>query len=434
MRNSRDLAGGRAAWALDPRLSAIALVGVVAALMAPRGTAAVFLVLAAFPIAALHLDRAYRELWPLPPLTLVIAAFTAYCAVNSVWSVNRLEAGGKVLFLAAIAAVGHAAVIGLAHLDGVWRRHLVRAILVGVAIGALLLLIEVWTGQSLKRLLFNFVPATRLDPKHMVLVDGRVTAIGPHVLNRSFAVLCFMLWPVLFLVRTRLPGPTALVAALALIAVTALGVFRSEHETSMLALMFSGVACLGMMALPRLMRPLIVAGWVVATILVIPIAVASYSAGLHQAKWIPETGRSRIILWSVTANKVLEAPVLGVGVAATKDLDELAKPAAAQPQDHSYPLRTGRHSHNIFMQTWYELGAVGAVLLLTAGLLLLRALARLPEALQPYAWASFVAAVLIGAFSWGLWQTWFLAAFGIWMLLLALAAAVAREAATVTPR
>lgn len=164
-----------------------------------------------------------------------------------------------------------------------------------------------------------------------------------------------------------------------------------------------------------------------ATLLVVPIAVASYSADLHQTKWIPKTGQARIILWSVTAVNVMEAPLFGVGVAATKALDERVADQSEQREGHAYPQRTGRHAHNIFMQTWYELGAVGPVILLGLGLLILRHLFRLTDAVQPYAIASFVSAAIIGAFSWGIWQTWFMAAFGIWALLLMLILEAARR-------
>ena len=73
------------------------------------------------------------------------------------------------------------------------------------------------------------------------------------------------------------------------------------------------------------------------------------------------------------------------------------------------------------MQAWYELGAIGALLLCGIGGVVLRGFERLPGPSAPYATASFVAAAVIGAFSWGMWQTWFMAAYAIWALLLVLA-------------
>jgi O-antigen ligase len=78
-----------------------------------------------------------------------------------------------------------------------------------------------------------------------------------------------------------------------------------------------------------------------------------------------------------------------------------------------YPLRTGPHAHNVYLQTWYELGAIGAVLFMALGLGVLRSIAHVPTTLLPYALASFAAASIVGAFSWGMWQAWFMAGFGI---------------------
>ena len=120
--------------------------------------------------------------------------------------------------------------------------------------------------------------------------------------------------------------------------------------------------------------------------------------------------------------------MLGTGIASTKLLDQEAGPTAPRPADYTYALRTGRHSHNIFMQTWYELGGIGAAFMLAIGLTVLALLGRLSAAVGPYAQASFVSAVIVGCFSWGMWQTWFMAAYALWAILLTFAIRIAREA------
>ena len=73
----------------------------------------------------------------------------------------------------------------------------------------------------------------------------------------------------------------------------------------------------------------------------------------------------------------------------------------------------GPHAHNGFLQAWYELGAVGAGLLLAAGLGVLWSIARLPAAAQPYVLAQFAAYLVIAAFAWGIWQSWLMAMTGL---------------------
>ena len=415
---------------------ALPLVAIAVAMIAPRGTIASFIAIALLPILVLFAVDGIRPAFDARPgpLQIVLLLIGAYLAVNALWAVDRVEAYGKVGFYWLLLVLVWLAAQGITRLDDRMLERISRGLLIGCAVGALFLLIEVVTGQWIKRTAFTLLPFARPPPKHIQVQNDAVTLIGSYVLNRSFAVLSLALWPVLLLIRGYLSANAARIATALLLAATAVGVFRSEHETSMLSLVFASVAFLGVWLLPRLFRPLIVVGWIAATMLVVPLAMASYSAGLHQAKWIPETGRNRIILWNVTSEKVREAPILGIGIGSTKDLDEQAAAGSKVLPGHSYPQRTGRHAHNIYLQTWYELGAVGAILLLGLGLVILRQLGRLPLAIQPYAFASFVAAALIGAFSWGMWQTWFMAGFGIWALLLLLAIEAARRDSRLTPR
>ncbi len=415
---------------------AVPLVALLAGLLAPRGSAATFFAIAALPVAAVMLldgQRSLRE-GPLTALGVVLIIFGIYIAANAGWSADPAEAFGKVLFYWVVLLVGVTSVRGTARLDDRSLGRIGNGLIIGFIAGSAFLLFEVASEQWLKRTITSLVPALRPAPKHIVVTDGTVTAVADYALNRNFAILVLVLWPVLLLVRDRLEGALSWLAGAALLGVSAAGVFMSAHETSMLALLFSSATFAGMALAPRVVRPLIIAGWVAATLLVVPIAMAAYAHGLHQATWIPETGRNRIILWNVTAEKVLEAPLLGTGVASTKALDEEEAPKAKTLPGHTYPQKTGRHAHNVFLQTWYELGGIGAALLLVAGLFALRLARRLPASLESYAVATFVAATLIGASSWGMWQTWFMAVFGVSAVTLALALAGARRTLSLTPR
>jgi O-antigen ligase len=410
---------------LDRVISTLTGVAVVVALVAPRiAVATMVLLLPVFAAPLRSLDTR-RVVWALPGVVVALLVFGLWIALNAAWSVDRVEAYGKVLFYFVALAVGWTSVSGLEALDRERLERLSRAVVTAVMLGAAYLAIEVWLDQPIQRALMNMLPFIKPSAKHAVVADGRVVAINDYMLNRNVAVLVLMLWPAWLLMRSLSAAPRARLVVVGLLALSAAAVFGSEHETSMLALIFSAATFGGLVVAPAVMRRLVVAGWITATLLVVPIAAWSYSAGLHQASWIPTTGRNRIILWAHTAAEIRKAPLLGTGVASTKALDERSAATAAQPADHSYPLRTGRHSHNIYLQAWYELGAIGAVVLLAIGLTALAAMSRLPQRLQPYAYASFVSAAMIGAFSWGLWQTWFMAAYAVWAMLLMLALTVA---------
>jgi O-antigen ligase len=78
------------------------------------------------------------------------------------------------------------------------------------------------------------------------------------------------------------------------------------------------------------------------------------------------------------------------------------------------------HAHNSFLQTWFELGAVGALLLMMAGLGLLWQIRRLDPDLQPFAYAIFATAGPYLVASYGMWQIWYVALFGLIAVLFAI--------------
>ncbi|MEC9369095.1 MAG: O-antigen ligase family protein, partial [Pseudomonadota bacterium] len=122
-----------------------------------------------------------------------------------------------------------------------------------------------------------------------------------------------------------------------------------------------------------------------------------------------ESARARVILWHETASRYMESPILGIGVRSTKVQFQSRDTNAVVPEGYPYPLTTGRHAHNIYLQTWFELGAVGAFLLLVAGLSTIWSVARLPVTAQASALATFASAATMASTSYGLWQGWFIA-------------------------
>lgn len=407
--------------------STLAAAALIAFLLAPRGAQFELLLLAAVPITALVRAGGLAAVPVRTPLLAACVAFGAYITVNAAWSTDPAEAYGKVLFYWVLLLTAHLAITGLGTVSDEVLVRLQKTAVIAVMAGAVFLLIEVLTDQAIRRFIFSVLPFARPPPKHVKVVDGEVAEIGAYILNRNMAALSLVLWPVLLMLRTVLGARRALAAGLALLATTFVTVLGSAHETSMLATVLACVAFAGMCLAAPVMRKAIAAGWVIAALLVVPLTALAYKQELHFAEWLPVTARNRIILWGYTAGEVAKTPILEVGVASTKDLDEANAEKAIQPPGYTYPLRTGRHSHNAFLQTWYELGAIGAALLLAMGLCALAVLSRLPKGDQALAFASFVAAMVIGSFSWGIWQTWFMAAYGIWALVLALAIEASRR-------
>jgi O-antigen ligase len=160
---------------------------------------------------------------------------------------------------------------------------------------------------------------------------------------------------------------------------------------------------------------------------------------LHQADWLPYSASTRVTLWAYTAEQVPAAPFLGIGATSTRKMDldreDRQKPGQHKHSSEDFGWRAGPHAHNVFLQTWYELGAVGAVLFMVAGAAVIVSVGRLPRASQAYMLAHIAAFIMILAFAWGLWQSWLMALAGLAALYAALAVSLTRaDAVTARPQ
>ena len=102
--------------------------------------------------------------------------------------------------------------------------------------------------------------------------------------------------------------------------------------------------------------------WCASFVFVIPASFVAYQSGLHFANWLPNAARAEVILWEYTAEQTLIRPLLGVGVDSTPRLSAKQKATLTRerPEGLIYPRTMGHHAHDIFLQTWLQLGAVGA--------------------------------------------------------------------------
>ena len=101
------------------------------------------------------------------------------------------------------------AIAGLPQLSDRTLRRLQQAVVAASIIGAGVLFFEVLSHGLIERVLFSNITWLRPDPKHIQVVDGRVTAIGPYMLNRNMAALCLVIWPSLLMLRTLCGAQTA---------------------------------------------------------------------------------------------------------------------------------------------------------------------------------------------------------------------------------
>lgn len=405
-------------------LGSIIVVAVTAALVSARTVPYLFAAtVAGFLVSAIARGQLELVLPRRGSVFWHLAVFLLYALVSAAWSINP---AGSALHTCTAILIAFST-LSLVQLIAAQARHnlvhMGEGLWIGFVVGLVYLAIEFASDQSIKIWLFNAIGLRPhdLNPAGYFLWSGdKLIAISSDDLSRNMAPLTLFLWPALLAMGgTLTPSRSPVVAVLTLL-LAAVVVMVSLHETSKLAFV-GGVLAFGLAHLSRrLTGRLMAVAWVCASLAVLPSALLAHRLELHNASWLQGTARHRIIIWNYTAEQTLKAPLLGVGARTTyvRGPREEAKTATAS---HDRFQRTlSLHSHNVYLQTWFELGLIGATLLTLVGLAILRAILSLAPSLQPYAYATFASAAIAAASSYGMWQFWFMAMFGYCAVLFGL--------------
>ncbi len=367
-------------------------------------------------VAALRQGLRWRELLEPSAAFLGCFAFSIYVYVNASWAWNTSAGFAKAALLFGVILAVFATSTAIKAINEQQVRSATIAFSAGAFLGALYLLVELLTGGAITRFVFNAIPALQPDnTKHVAIVDGAVTRVSMNKLNQNVTTIMLNAWPAMLMLSAAAFRYRCGMMAVFL-ATTAVAVLISEHDSSQLALLGSVIV----LALAWKWHRWVVRGlaviWCLGFALAVPVAHLAYDEGLHLEESLPSSYRARVILWGYTSEKVLEHPVLGVGVNTTRERDNAGvndRHKAPRPEGFVMPRTTAHHSHSLFLQTWYELGAIGAVLFSIAGALVVLGTTTLPRNAQPFAAATFAAFATIAAFAWGMWQTWWICAIAL---------------------
>lgn len=391
------------------RSMTICWAAVIALVLAvPRGAPVFLALLLALTVAIWVMQgRAALDLRGLLRLLALPLALSVYAMASAAWSPVPMSGLGKAVLLAVfVVAVGLMSAVLLRQNDAI-ARALNAAIVCGVALGAAFVLVEILTEQGIERWFYNTFKILRPPGGgHLTIASGTVMQISDFAPNRNVGALNLLLWPALLAIACAGAWMRMRAFWWGVIAVALVATMLSVHASSKVALLASaGIFVIASYARGA-GRALVVAGWIVCVVAVLPAAFAAYDAGLYKVSWLPYSARARIVLWHQTAVQYFKAPVFGAGANSVIAIhDDNAPVIRVGPE--VMPDDVGRHSHNIFLQVWFELGVVGAALLLAAGLMLTAAIRRMPDLAQPYGCAAMTAVLTIGSFSWGLWQEWY---------------------------
>lgn len=377
--------------------------------------------------------------WP----AMAFAGLSIYLFINSTWAEEIDVALGKAVFVTAIGAVIFLPQTSIAGLSESARQKAGRFILWGSAIGFTIACFEFATGHLIQWLIFKTWPAIRpegnsirvlveqggtsvqLSPdQYQVQQPNEIVIIKTDGLNRHLSSLLLVFWPVV-LITLKIENLHRRWLLTVFIGITGAGaVFAGQSQTALIALVLGTATLVSALAFPVFTYRALAVSWCIAFVFALPLAAAPYKANWHKADWLFNSARDRVAIWGYTVERTMDAPILGVGIRSTRFIGRKLKDEYKKDPGMVAPARLGLHAHNNYLQAWYELGAVGAALILAFGLALLASIRKMSPDIRPYALATFSTACIIAAFGWGLWQSWLLSSYGFAIILMLLANAL----------
>lgn len=338
-----------------------------------------------------------------------LLAFILWMFVTLLWTPN-VRAGfpaalNALLFAAAVITAGVLAPYVAADA----RRRVAIAFTLAAALATVLLFFEAFTGMALRRSVMSLVPPLRSTTPGTLVEHGWVTVLPTYLIKKNVAAVMLMAWPALLIARTLITTRATLATTAAFGLVFIVTINFAGHNSSKVALLASsGVFLLATFSRALAHRAAILV-WAALSLAVVPLMLAAYHGELYRMPQIQYSGQHRIVIWGHTSHLVLAKPILGAGLAATRYLDETSRDHRPLVAGTKIESGTNIHSHNIFLQTWHELGGVGAVLLFGLGLAVLSWIGRANTLAAPYLYATFAAVVTIASLSWSLIAIWFMA-------------------------
>ena len=242
--------------------------------------------------------------------------------------------------------------------------------------------------------------------------------LGGAEVTRSITPVTLLLGPALLAVMAGVRQPWQTIVSAILVALASLVVIASPHETSKLGLVgWMFIWSLATWSATWAHRA-VVASWASACLLVVPFALSTYALEFQKSRQVQETAQARFIIWHEYATHVADAPLLGHGFNMSSVIRLEAPGVAELPyvaQNRKAPVNLkpfrAVHPHNVYLQVWFEFGALGALLFFTIGLTIIQRVRQLEPRQIPAIYATIMAAIAILFSSYGLWQFWFLGLF-----------------------
>jgi exopolysaccharide production protein ExoQ len=380
---------------------AVAVIVPALAALAPRATAPV-MVAAALGLASLFAVRRRPLMFPSFATWGGLAVLVAWAALSNLWSIEPSWRG------VAILAGGCASGLLLIRCAAASEpRALGRWLVIGMSIGLFIYAFEAISGNWLTRFAHQL---TWRD-----IIDDLAGGINTHAyLINGTAILSLLVWPIVSLLVQR---SRRLLALASLIAVV-LAVGRFGSDAGLIAIV---VGALAWEITARLGRPVIRIVAVLFAILVLAMPLAAHRLLVEtdlerlalDSRQMPSSAVVRLFIWKFTTERIAERPLLGWGFDTARHIpggDDAIQTRTPDGQRLINDITLPLHPHNQVLQIWLELGAFGAMIVAIAGAALIWRIGSQPPPIRNGALALVTTIFVYDLASFGVWQSWWIAA------------------------
>jgi O-antigen ligase len=334
---------------------------------------------------ALRRRQLPRPIWS---IALPFGIFVAYAGFSVGWSIIPESTLGQFFKLAYLFGAAFLCAAILSDPPPEARLLASRALIAGTVLGLAVLLFDTAAGYPLLRAV------------HGADSSGHV---GDPAVNRTVVAIATLIWPAALALNARAPA-YSLTLPIGFLGISIFTTSQSATFGILVGLLTYAIACWSTKVAQRLVLGALLVGFLGA----VPIARAAYSLGLSEAAWLPHSAQHRIEVWNFAAERVARRPITGFGLDSSRAVPNEGDVSKFESwTDRVIPL----HTHNVFLQLWLELGAIGAALGFAIGAALLRAVSALDQMSRRFALAAFACNLaMAGVTSFSMWQTWWTSA------------------------
>lgn len=316
----------------------------------------------------------------------LFGALIVLSLLSCLWTIDLSLTASRAIRLLGEGIIGFALIDAAGRIDADGQQRVIIGLIAGVALGAMVVLVDAVLHHSL-------------------IASLRPARPTPTEFDRGATTLVVLVWPLLIYLLDRRNRRLAIAVALAVILVV--GYLMSDAAKLALAVGVAGAIFVfwGRDWVTKPLQYILPLGILIMPLLA--ISLPSPETLIQDRPFAKASALHRLVIWQFTGRRILERPWLGWGLETSRDL-----PGA----DHSYQVdhlpgappmvALSLHPHNGALQIWVELGVIGA--LLAAGLLFFMTQqgARLNAVEQAGFYGGLLSVLVIAMLSYGVWQSW----------------------------